>query len=302
MAINSTTQAQKESGIQWSGLHKDPLYKIFSYMDVQDLVRCAQVCKRWRTVADNEGLWAAIARSRVLGKKVWEDNVGAVGDEPEYRMVPFNGMNGEQIPWKEVCKMHKKPSSFWENKKFFFFWEKVWMIKMPEFDFLVPATINGLPTTINNVIKVFRKAKLPISSKVSSPVILEVYGDIAVEKSYFARHTWTVVNDTLNITPDEKLAIVQQSGKGLYRLPYMIEIMIFQFLCYQAGIENGFGCKESMGSQCFEKININGKICPIIAADFHLPCPDNNPNNALFDIGYINTDNHKRGAGAVREL
>src|SRR3990167_8818963 len=140
----------------WQELPEVPLLNILCKMTLSDLGRCAQVCRDWRVVSDDERLWKQIVRSQVLGKKVWEEaRVGDVGEEPEYRMVPFNGMDGEEIPWKEVCKMQKNPSSYLDrvNNR---------MIKMPEFDFLVPATINGRPTTIRHVIEVFKNARLPI--------------------------------------------------------------------------------------------------------------------------------------------
>ena len=264
---------------------------IFSNLDVKDLCRCEQVCREWKIVADDEGLWKQIVRSQVLGEKVWEEaEVGDVGGEPAYRMVPFNGMAGVEIPWKEVCKMHKNPSSYLDrvNKR---------MIKMPEFDFLVPATIKGRPTTIRHVIEVFKNARLPIGCSHIDPNIEATYGDIPIEKSYFARHTWTVANDTREKDPGVQVAQIHEKGQRLYRLHKIIEKMIFQFLCYQAGIKSGYGIDT--WSQCLETLTVNGVEYPAYAGAFKPPAPGA-PGGLR--VGYSGGVNETLGAGGLREL
>ena len=266
--------------------------KIFSYMQASDLGRCAQVCTAWKIVADDEGLWKQIVRSQVLGKKVWEEaRVGDVGDEPEYRMAAFNGMDGEEIPWKEVCKMHKNPSSYLDQKN-------GRMIKMPEFDFLVPATIQGHATTIRHVIEVFANARLPIGFGID-PDTLDKYGDVPIKESYFARYTWTVLNETRGKDPDVLVVEINKKGQGLYRLPKIIEMMIFHFLSNQAGIESGYGRDIWTWSQCVETKTIHGRECPIYAGAFKKPsfgC------NGILGVSYNVGVGESTGAGGLLEL
>ncbi len=131
---------------------------------------------------------------------------------------------------------------------------------MPEFDFLVPATINGQPTTINRVIEVFANARLPIGCDYFFSNMVEKYGDIPVEKSYWARHTWTVVQ-------------MHEKGKGINRVHKLIETIIFQFLCCQVGIESGYGRVPFTLSQCLETHTVAGKEWPIYAGGFKKPVP-----------------------------
>ena len=277
----------------WYELPNGPLQIIFSQMKITELNRCLLVCKKWKVVGDHENVWKKIACSQVLGKQVWEESrVGDVGEEPEYRIVPFNGMDGEKISWKEVCKMHKYPSSYQDKENFR-------MTKMPEFDFLVPATIDGKPTTILLVMEVFAKARLPIECFHIRPDIEERYGDIPVEKSYFARHTWTVANDTREKKSDDKVVEINKKGQGLYRTAQIIEMMIFQFLSYQAGIESGYGQDPWTHSQCVETLMVGGKEYPIYAGGFKPP--------SLAAKGglIVNINGEVRpslGAGCVRKL
>ena len=272
-------------------------YIIFSNMNVSGLGRCAQVCKKWRVWADDERQWMRIVRSQVLGKKVWEEaRVGDVGDEPEYRMAAFNGMGGEVIPWKEVCKMHKYPSTYRDLSN------KLVMTRMPEFDFLVPATINGLPTTINRVIEVFKHARLPIGCSYIDSSILARDGDVPIEESYFARLTWTVANDTRAKKPDVQIDEINKKEQGLYRLPKIIEMMIFQFLSYQEGIKSGYGNDPPTWSQCIETLTIGMlgvKEAPFYAGGFKKPAPD--AAGGLF-VSFNTRVYDSDGSGGLRKL
>ena len=173
------------------------------------------------------------------------------------------------------------------------------MIKMPEFDFLVPKTINGQPTTIRRVIEVCKNARLPIGCYIFFSIVAK-YGDVPVEKSYIARHTWTVVNGTRDQESTVKEAQIHEKGQGLYRVHKLIETMIFQFLCYQAGIESGYGQDPWTWSQCFETFPINGKEYPIYAGAFKRPASG---TAGGLDVFYYHEEVYAtRGAGALQEL
>lgn len=275
-------------------LHSDALFLVLSMQSIEGLGRCAQVCRRWRReIQDSEratALWRNIVRSQALGKQVW-NKVAVVGDVPPYPVVPFDGMCGEQISWREVCKMHKNPSSYRGEEG---------MVQMPEFDFLVPATINGKPTTINLVREVFANTRLPIIC--TCPKIFKKYGDIPIERAYWARHTWTVVDDTLGEDPAVREAQIREKGKGLYRLPRVIEMMVFQLLSYLAGIESGYGRAPWALTQCIESKEKNGKEVPVHSGGWKNPVPGE-PLCGLYVMIYKGVQRSKdHGAGAIREL
>lgn len=50
-------------------LNDDSLYLIFQLLEYQDLCQCAQVCKRWKTLADVNVLWDRLCA------ELWEDKV-----------------------------------------------------------------------------------------------------------------------------------------------------------------------------------------------------------------------------------
>lgn len=303
--LNTTLSARA----QWRALTNDQpeLYdlwvKIFSNLQVSHLGRYAQVSKAWKIVAEDEGLWMPFVRGQVLGKKVWEDKVGPVGDdEPEYRMVPFYGMGKEKIPWKEVYKMHKNPSTYRLNGY-------MWMTKMPEFDFLVPATIRGKPTTLRNLIEIFKISEQGNGRSFIAPDILEKYGDLSIKKSYFARHTWTVVNGTRTSDIRTQVQQIHIQGNGLYRFHTLLETVIFQSLCYLSGIESGYMDREygdspkpQTYSRCGLTMRDNGVTKLICAGWAHKFVPEWKDQVSLYIATFDGIGPIPPGAGALREL
>jgi hypothetical protein len=254
-------------------------------MTVAEVGKCGLVSRKWQSMLTNkeydQTLWRPLAK--ILGKRVWTESVGKVGDEPLYTIA------GKPVLWRDVCRMRKAPSMFDDRT-----------IEKSEIDFLVPATIKGEPTTINHILKVFATARIPIGCRFRiSPKILTKYGDVKVEKSYWARHTWSIVEGTRNKEARVREQIISDKSQGLYRLPMVIEELIFHFLALQAGLKSGCRKEPLTYTQCIEFIQEDNGKYPIYVGGFDDPTPN--------DAGGINCScncyvREPDGAAAVRPL
>ena len=267
---------------------RDVLYSIFLRLtSAKDMRACFFTCKQWRAVIINPGydaLLKCVALEKVLGKRVWEENVMvAVEKEPHFRI------GGHPIPWRDVCKLQREPSPL-----------KVHKGTMIEVDFLVPKTMDGIPTTMNRVNEVFAKAKKPIGCRTINPVILEKYGDIPLEESYFARITFTVDEDTRCQKPAERVKTIEKKGQGLYRLPQEIEHMIYSFLAHQVGAPYGYGQNRLTYTQCVETIKgDNGTEYPVMSGGLKEPAPGA-PGG--LHVHYLDSVLECLGAGGLRKF
>jgi hypothetical protein len=258
---------------------------VFSTMTVAEVGKCGLVSRRWQSILTNieydQTLWRPLAK--VLGKRVWTESVGKVGAEPFYTI------DGKPVLWRDVCRMHKAPSMFDDRT-----------IEKSEVDFLVPATIKGESTTINHVLKVFASARIPIGCRFRiSPKILKKYGDIPIKESYWVRHTWSIVKGTRNLEAQARAQMIAERGKGLYRLPMVIEELIFHFLALQAGLKSGCRKEPLTYTQCIEFIQEDNGNYPVYVGSFEDPTPD--------DTGGINCScncyvREPDGAAAVRSF
>ena len=269
-SINNTTKdyvvrssVQQNPGANGTAdVSREVLYSIFLRLtSAKDMRACSLTCKQWRAIIIHpqyDALFKRIALEKVLGKRVWEEHVVEdVGEEPRYRI------GGHPIPWRDVCKLQRKPSPF-----------RVLEGTMIEVDFLVPKTMDGIPTTMNRVIEVFAKAKKPIGCRTINPVILEKYGDIPLEESYFARITFTVDEDTRVQEPADRVNTIEKKGQGLYRLPQEVEHMIYSFLAHQVGAPYGYGLDRVTYTQCVETIEENdGTEYPVMSGGLEEPAP-----------------------------
>jgi hypothetical protein len=273
--------------MQLEELPNDVLVRIFSQlMRVEDMCACSRVCRQWNAViydSKADCVWKRCALQNLLGKQVWEEHVcDDVGQEPRYRIA------GQPVPWLEVCKIQRAPSLFrTENGK------------MVEVDILVPAIIDGQPTTINRVLEVFARANKPIGCRYIYPGFQEVYGDIPIEESYIARITFTVDEDTRGKEPDTRVSIIHKKGQGKYR-PFMgIEHMIFIFLAHQVGLKHGYGQDPWRYTQYIETLEVNGKTYPMMGGGFEEPAPGAPVGLCVGYSGYVNGD---LGAGGLRKF
>jgi hypothetical protein len=231
---------------------KDILLVIFSKLTTaKEMGMCYLTCKEWKAVIDeHDALWKPIALRNALGENIWKESVYVnVGDVPCYRV------GGQPVPWKMVYAMHKSPSLFNAAKR----------VEEMEIDFLVPATLDGQPTTIRRVLEVFTRARFPTQCAFFNSDFLAKYGDIPIGESYWARYTITVVEGTREQEPQVRVQTIHEKGQGLYRLPMIIEHMIFTFLLYQAGKKCGYGRSPLTHSQTSETINDHGHEHPIYA-------------------------------------
>jgi len=269
-SINNTTKdyvvrssVQQNPGANGTAdVSREVLYSIFLRLtSAKDMRACSLTCKQWRAIIIHpqyDALFKRIALEKVLGKRVWEENVVEdVGEEPRYRI------GGHPIPWRDVCKLQRKPSPF-----------RVLEGTMIEVDFLVPKTMDGIPTTMNRVIEVFAKAKKPIGCRNINPAILKKYGDIPIEESYLARITFTVDEDTRHQKPADRVNTIEKKGQGLYRLPQEVEHMIYSFLAHQVGAPYGYGEDRLTYTQCVETIeDNNGTETPVMSGGLEEPAP-----------------------------
>jgi len=224
-------------------LPKDVLCLIFTRVmndNNKDLGACARVCKAWNTLISNrlDIHWKDVALRNALGKKVWEESIaGEVGDEPPFTIEDM------PIRWKDLYLMRKSRSLFSQRS-----------IEECEVDYLVPKTINGQPTTFNLIARVITTAGKPIrisdSDRTMMNLFINKYGDIPIEKSYWVRHTMTFVDGTRSQSdPQAREALIQKKGLGFYRLPKIIEKMIFVFLRFQTGNKG-----DGEATQCLETL------------------------------------------------
>jgi hypothetical protein len=234
----------KEAAI-YPKFSRDVLFVIFSKLTTANAMGgCYLTCKEWKAVIDeHDVLWKPIALRNALGENIWKESVNVnVGDVPCYRV------HGQPVLWKAVYAMHKSPSLFNAAKR----------VEEMEIDFLVPATLGGQPTTIRRVLEVFTRVRLPTQCTFFNSDFLAKYGDIPIGESYWARYTITVVEGTRKQEPQVRVQMIHEKGQGLYRLPMIIEHIIFTFLLYQAGKKCGYGRDPLTLSQTIETINDHG--------------------------------------------
>ncbi len=285
------SQATKKACVDPLKLPSDVLYLIFSKLNIQDMGSCCLACKEWKAVIDEyDVIWKPNALRNVLGKSLWQESVHVdVGDEPCYRI------DGRPLSWKEVCIMRKSRFLFDQASRLKWVYHLLGVNnKTVEIDFLVPATLNGVPTTIRRVLEVFARARLPTQYAYVNQEWLEKYGDDPIGESYWARCTLTVVDGTRNQQPEVRVQMIHEKGEGLYRLPRVIELTIFISLLHQAGKECGDG--ETF-SQTIDTINIQGYENPVYVG----PISQTGSNVGMFDvIPYRHPIDESIGARALR--
>ncbi|MGD0665100.1 MAG: F-box protein [Rhabdochlamydiaceae bacterium] len=276
--------------------------------DAKALGACAKVCTRWKRVSEDDRIWKICTMSSsfpIWGQLKWKIFARCnVKDASHYKDTERN-----PIPWKQVYKDHYLTAEKKKSEPFSdFSAKKERPGVMLEFDILVPKTINGQPTTINKILEVYSKAPRRVCPMISE-AFLKVYGNIPVEESYFARITFMLDADTCKKWPAERIAVIQEKGKGLYRLPKAIEHLVFMLLApelyngykktlctqYVETLTDAFGRAVPVIGGAFQKISgPNGSYCFAISEDERFTLDDSSGNEELL--------NEAVGAGAVREF
>jgi len=253
---------------------------------VKDMGNCARVCKAWTSIIENNNdVWKVCALQKVLGKSVWENFVGVdVGEQPCYRI------DGQPIPWREACKLQREPSLF-EAKKG----------PMIEVDVLVPATINGKPTTINRVVEVFAHAPSPVAlNKYINSEVLEQHGETPVTESRIVRVTYTVDEETRRQEANRRVAIIVSKGKGFYEPIKAITHFIYTGLAKQVGAPYGYGQDPWTFTQYEETLKSEGREWPLLGGGYQ-ETTSGAPGGLTvsFDDGCVSVND---GAGAQRDF
>jgi len=171
---NGQSVAAQSPGL--NPVHKNVLALVFAKLTIQEIGRCARVCREWRVASNDNTLWKTIMKKtgHTLGADAWKAAGGQVPEEPPFMC------NGQPVPWKNAFKI----SFYWatcpENKF------KRW-IETAEIDVLIPSMINGRRTTPNLLLDLFAKAPKPVGCTSIPTDFLLTYGDVPIEKSYWIR-------------------------------------------------------------------------------------------------------------------
>jgi hypothetical protein len=210
----------------------DILIRIFSRLPaIADLGACSQVSHEWKIASNFDEVWKPQALRDVLGRSLWEEAVHVnVGDEPRFMF------NGKPILWKDVCKIHKSPSSY----------NRALNVRKAGFFFLVPGTIDGVKTTIDLLLEVFARAKMPAECRFD-PDALTKCRNIPVKESYWA---WRTNDNTVGgvedgpcnggRTPSMVEQMINEKGEGHHGMSTVLELITSCFLRYQAGKDSGY--------------------------------------------------------------
>ncbi len=205
-------------------LGEDVLWIIFSRLDITEVGRCARVCRQWNEITKCDSIWKPCALKNALGKRVWDNNIGIVENEPRLKI------DGRELSWKEACQIMKAPCQFAPGR-----------VEQNQTLLLIPKTINCQQFTINYFRTLLEKASKPTCFNFISPQIAAQLGNIPIEESYWVLATNTVVEGTSGLEPQLQRVLINERGKGQYRSPRAIEHIAFIILGYEDGRACGYG-------------------------------------------------------------
>jgi len=62
-------------GFMWAWSTLDIIFQVFSYVDISDLARCAQVCRSWKVITQSSLLWNKVLLSLLIWfARLWDQN------------------------------------------------------------------------------------------------------------------------------------------------------------------------------------------------------------------------------------
>lgn len=206
-------------------IDKNVLSLVFTQLSVQEIAQSSLVCKEWHVACNDQALWKRIVMrtGMVFGEGQWRAAGVTVSEEPTFMSL------GKPVAWKEVYKT----GPFWSPYQS--------CMPVDEMQVLIPAMINGFPTTPQLLLQLFAKTLNPEACTFNDE-FLKTYGNIRVERSYWIRHTIFYVSDGY---------ATRTAG---YRLPKCIEHLALAFLAHQTGILN-----SHVNTLYLEELEENGR-------------------------------------------
>ena len=222
------------------GMPSDLTLQAFGFLSPEDLARASLVCKDWRAFASTNRLWQVFDLSKVcpslkiIDEAVWERHV-------DLAALGLDASGAPAIDKRALLPFIKKLSSQVESDA------GVTLLTMPK----------GL--TLNKLIRLVAAPKLGPATQFQWiwPRIVEVLGNVAVDKTYTLAMTNSVLKDRSNKTIDAQRVLVQKNGG---ELPGFLPAATLAFLTYVSSPEEQpptrlYGDEPWTSTPCSEQIN-----------------------------------------------